>query len=68
MAYSSGFRAAAEQRLRELHAAKPNGTVAHFHRVLAAPVRPWTVWKALRRLGFTFKERPCAPTSARAPT
>jgi transposase len=60
--------AAAEQRLRELHAAKPDGTVAHFHRELAAPVRPWAVWKALRRLGFTFKKRPCAPTSAGAPT
>ena len=59
--------AAAEARLRELHAAKPDGTIEHFHRELAAPVRPWAVWRALRRLGFTFKKRRCAPTNASAP-
>jgi transposase len=48
--------AAAEARLRELHAAKPDGTIAHFHRELAAPVHANTVWQALRRLGFTFKK------------
>ena len=60
--------AAAEARLRALAAAKPDRTVADFHAALAAPVGRWTVWKALRRLGLTFKKRPSAPTNVNAPT
>lgn len=49
-------------------AARPDGTIADFHRQVGAPVHPNTVWRALRGLGHTFKKRPCAATSANAPT
>lgn len=59
---------AAVKKLRGLAAAKPDGTIKRFHQQLAAPVHVNTVWRALRRLGLTFKKRRCGPTSANAPT
>ena len=60
--------AAAEPRLRELVAAKNDGTIAHYHQQLGEAVHPRTVGRALRRLGLTFKKRPSAPTNVNAPT
>lgn len=50
--------AAGVERLRGLVAAKADGTIAHYHQALGAPVHPNTVWRALRRLGLSFKKRP----------
>ena len=52
-----------EERLRQLHAAQPDATVAVYHQRLGAAVGPWTVWKTLRRLGLSFKKRPCVRTN-----
>lgn len=48
--------AAHEDRLRELVRASPDRTAAEYRELLGAEVAVVTVWRAVRRLGFTHKK------------
>ena len=48
--------AAHEGRLRELIRANPDRTAGEYHALLGAEVAVVTVWRAIRRLGFTRKK------------
>ena len=45
-----------EDRLRELVRANPDRTAGEYHALLGAEVAVITVWRAIRRLGFTHKK------------
>jgi|SRR5215210_4180375 len=51
------------QRLRELNAREPDLTPAEIRDRLRLTVAPLTVWRALRRLGLSFKKSPSARPS-----
>ena len=46
-----------EDRLRELVRANPDRTAGEYHALLGAEVAVITVWRAIRRLGFTHKKK-----------
>lgn len=48
--------AAHDQRLRELIRANPDRTAGEYHALLGVEVAVVTVWRAIRRLGFTHKK------------
>ena len=48
--------AAHEDRLRELVQANPDRTAGEYHTLLGVDVAVITVWRAIRRLGFTHKK------------
>jgi transposase len=48
--------AAHQDRLRELIRAKPDRTAGEYHALLGTDVAVITVWRAIRRLGFTHKK------------
>lgn len=48
--------AAHEDRLRELIRANPDRTAGEYRALLGADVAVVTVWRAIRRLGFTHKK------------
>lgn len=50
--------AADEDRLRELVRANPDRTAAEYRALLGTEVAVVTVWRAVRRLGFTHKKSP----------
>ena len=50
--------AAHEDRLRELVRANPDRTAGEYRALLGAEVAVVTVWRAVRRLGFTHKKSP----------
>ena len=50
--------AAHEGRLRELVRANPDRTAAEYRELLGVGVAVVTVWRAVRRLGFTHKKSP----------
>jgi transposase len=45
-----------EHRLRRLLQAKPDRTAGEYHALLGVEVAVVTVWRAIRRLGFTHKK------------
>lgn len=45
-----------EDRLRELVRANPDRTAGEYHALLGVDVAVITVWRAIRRLGFTHKK------------
>lgn len=55
-------------QLRELNAQHPDLHPAEIRDRLGVNVSPLTVWRALRRLGLTFKKSPSAPPSRTART
>lgn len=57
-----------EDRLRELAREHPGLTAAEFRDRLGVAVSVLTVWRALRRLGLTFKKKSSAPPSRTGPT
>jgi transposase len=58
----------AYDRLRELTRAEPDLTPAEVRDRLGLAVGPLTVWRALRRLGLTFKKSPTERPSGTART
>jgi transposase len=50
-------------QLRQLNAQQPDLHPAEIRDRLGLKVSPLTVWRALRRLGLTFKKSPTAPPS-----
>jgi transposase len=55
-------------RLAELAAAAPDLSAAEFRDRLGLACHATTVWRALRRLGLTFKKKSKSPRSGPAPT
>jgi transposase len=60
--------AAHADRLRELVQRQPDLTPAEYRDQLGVACCPLTVWRALRRLGLTFKKKSSGPRSKAAPT
>src|SRR5262245_54436462 len=57
-----------DEELRELVRTHPGLVAEEYRDLLGAPVAVITVWRALRRLGLTFKKSPSAPPSRTGPT
>ena len=55
-------------RLRELVRATPGLSAAEYRDRLGVEAAPVTVWRALRRLGLTFKKSPSGRPSRTGPT
>jgi transposase len=59
--------ASREDRLRELIRANPDRTAGEYRALLGAEVAVVTVWRAIRRLGFTHKKTKPANVSGCTP-
>jgi transposase len=55
-------------RLRALVHEHPDRTAAQYRDLLGLPVAAITVWRALKRLGLTFKKRSSGPPNKTART
>ena len=55
-------------RLARLARSEPDLSAAEFRDRLGLGCHPTTVWRALRRLGLTFKKKSRSPRSGPAPT
>ncbi len=55
-------------RLRALSAERPDATLTELRDALGVQTSIWTIWRALRDLGLSFKKKSSTPRNRTAPT
>ena len=56
------------ERLRGLSAERPDATLTELRDALGVKASIWTIWRALRDLGLSFKKKSSTPRNKTAPT